>query len=61
MADWGFILSGEEEFTLSLSTGGWSGNEDIIRALKKNFIFWSMYWQMNRRGGHYQFKITLSK
>ncbi len=41
--------------TLYLSTGGWSGNEDIIEALHYNFLFWSMYWFTSRRGGHYYF------
>jgi len=50
--DWGFKVS---EHTLELHTGGWSGNEDIIDALHQNFLFWSMYWKSNRRGGHYEF------
>ena len=45
----------EEKGTLELHTGGWSGNEDIVGALQKNFIFWSMYWQRSERGGHYYF------
>jgi hypothetical protein len=43
--------------TLYLSTGGWSGNESIIGALHKNFIFWAMYWYKEQRGGHYWFQI----
>jgi hypothetical protein len=43
--------------TLYLSTGGWSGNESIIGSLHKNFIFWSMYWYKEQRGGHYWFEI----
>jgi hypothetical protein len=42
---------------LKLSTGGWSGNEEIIDALKSNFAFWSAYWWKEERGGHYWFKI----
>lgn len=41
--------------TLYLSTGGWSGNEDIIASLHGNFLFWAMYWKRSERGGHYWF------
>lgn len=36
-----------------LSTGGWSGNEEIISSMRSNLIFWGMFWQSsNRAGGH---------
>lgn len=38
------------------STGGWSGNEEIIEALQKNKWFWQFNWQESRRGGHYIFE-----
>jgi len=44
-------------FKLTLHTGGWSGNEDIIRALQKNSMFWILYWVKSIRGGHYYFEI----
>jgi len=53
---------GEDEFSkkrllkLHLSTGGWSGNEQIIGTLQSNF-FWSFFWVSSRRGGHYEFEI----
>jgi len=52
--DWGWNQDGNR---YAISTGGWSGNEDIIAALERNFIFWAMCWQVSRRGGHYEFEI----
>jgi hypothetical protein len=63
-ADWGFKLSKvykDKRFnrkcrTLELHTGGWSGNEEIISALREGFFF-VMYWWKSYRGGHYIFQI----
>ena len=44
----------------NISTGGWSGNEDLIEALRGNNIFWLMAWQQSRRGGHYIFELPLT-
>lgn len=43
--------------TYWVSTGGWSGNEEIISAMQSNFVFWSTSWVSVRRGGHYVFTI----
>ena len=51
-ADWGWEVEGN---VYHISTGGWSGNEDLIGAMKENIMFWLMYWQQSRRGGHYIF------
>lgn len=44
-----------EKDCLQISTGGWSGNEDIIEAMKDNFQFWLFFWYQARAGGHYWF------
>ena len=40
-----------------ISTGGWSGNEDIIKAMQQNHVLWSVTWVQSRRGGHYIFEV----
>jgi hypothetical protein len=57
--EWGWRE--DEDGTLRLSTGGWSGNESIIDALGANTMFWMFWWQSSRRGGHYEFRSTLAK
>lgn len=37
-------------------TGGWSGNEEVIAALKQNTMFWMLYWKQSNRGGKYIFE-----
>jgi len=39
------------------STGGWSENEDLIRELRKTFIFKMLLVEW-KYGGHYKFKKT---
>jgi hypothetical protein len=65
-ADWGWrrasrrrrqYKQGSLRRRYSLSTGGWSGNEDIITALQANWMFWIMAWESSRRGGHYVFQV----
>ena len=40
-----------------LSTGGWSGNEDLWGALMGNLMFVALCWQSSRRGGHHIIQI----
>lgn len=46
---------------LHISTGGWSGNESLISALRRNLVAWSVTWVAARRGGHFVFEIPLKK
>ena len=43
-----------------VSTAGWSGNEEIIRALQDNWRFWNFCWEQSSRGGHYVFHVKIS-
>lgn len=42
---------------LQLHTGGWSGNERIIEALQRNYIFWAICFYKEIVGGHFWFHI----
>ena len=44
-----------------LSTGGWSGNENLLAAMEGNRLFWEMCWFSSRRGGHYVFLVKEDK
>jgi len=54
-ADWGYWR--EEAGEYYISTGGWSGNESLIGALRENRMFWLSCWVQSRRGGHYIFRV----
>lgn len=43
------------------STWGWYGNEELIGALEKNQLWWVLYWQSSRRGGHFEFDLDRVK
>lgn len=45
---------------LELHTGGWSGNEELINAIKANIYLthFKMQYVMWKTGGHYYFEIT---
>ena len=40
-----------------ISTGGWSGNEDMIAAMRRNFFLWHLSWVQQRVGGHFIFEV----
>lgn len=49
-----------EPICFELHTGGWSGNEQIIEAMKIN-PFWEKYLVKEKRGGHYYFSEPLKE
>ncbi|GAH55057.1 unnamed protein product [marine sediment metagenome] len=51
------FITGKKVIHFEYHTGGWSGNEDVINALRQNLLFWSVCWEKSTRGGHYYFKI----
>ena len=60
---WGYSEHGvnaDGEIEFSLSTGGWSGNEDTIRAMRDNVILWHKSWYRQTVGGHFEFKVAES-
>lgn len=60
MSDWGFHLKRKYKgyVRLYLSTGGWSGNEEIMAHLQQTW-FYFCYWRSHRAGGHYEFLIPV--
>lgn len=50
--------TGDQKKRYEISTGGWSGNESIIGALQKNWLFWATCWLQSSRGGHYVFEVA---
>ena len=45
------------ESRLVLTTGGWSGNEEIIGAMSDNTVLYMMTWISSRRGGRFEFQL----
>lgn len=43
-----------------VSTGGWSGHEDMLSAFMDNKLAWHLSVVAERRGGHYVFTEDLS-
>lgn len=50
-------LEDKHVMQFDVSTAGWSGNEDIIKAMQKNEMLWWMTHYQTRRGGHYIFEL----
>lgn len=41
----------------TISTGGWSGNESIIKAMEMAPMLWYLTWVQSNRGGLYIFEL----
>jgi len=46
---------GVDENLIALATGGWSGCESIIEAMRCNRVLWALHWFSSRRGGLHKF------
>lgn len=42
---------------ITLVTGGWSGNEELISAMQKNYLLWGLTWQSSHKGGVHEFLV----
>lgn len=42
---------------IRVATGGWSENQAMIGALRRNLAFWSLYWEASCRGGEHVFVV----
>jgi len=50
--------SSKMDTVYDIATGGWSGCEDIIRAMQENnHMLWTLNWYQSTRGGHYIFVL----
>ncbi len=45
-----------DENDVTAHTGGWSGNESLIKAMQESML-WGVTWSQSNRGGHYKFEI----
>jgi hypothetical protein len=54
-------IKGKRIWYVEFHTWGWSGNEDILYSLKKNMMFFAIYWLKSERGGHHYFRVYKPK
>ena len=55
--DWIHIRKRKGKTVLTMATGGWSGNEELVYALEGT-MFWAVGWLKSERGGYYEFDIS---
>jgi hypothetical protein len=52
---WSDLFTKKDNGAYILITGGWSGNEQLIRAMHENYIFWAFMWYSSTCGGYHVF------
>jgi len=52
------VHADEGERYLRLATGGWSGNEEIVSALRSNIWVMAHCWRLSARGGLHIFQFV---
>lgn len=50
------VHADEGDRFVRFATGGWSGNEDVIAALKSNIMVRALCWRLSARGGLHIFE-----
>ncbi len=60
IGNWAEVDTVDPRMQFTLTTGGWSGSESIIRSLERNVLFWACCWVSSHRGGKHVFE-TLRK
>jgi hypothetical protein len=56
--EWGWPEFRSDQMFTSASTGGWSGNEEIVAAMQASVALWDRVFFYVRRGGHYMFHLA---
>jgi hypothetical protein len=58
LPEWGWseVRDRDGGLHLYISTGGWSGNEDVLDAMEKNALF-GLIFEGRQRGGHYHLMV----
>lgn len=51
------LPDGRKLIEYTFITGGWSGNEDIICAMKNNAVFHAICWRESHRGGKHVYEV----
>jgi hypothetical protein len=48
----------KKESVVEFVTGGWSGNEDCLGALRSNVMIFALYWESSHRGGMEVYRLA---